>query len=239
MLPRISLSHIISLFFIIRHYSSGSVTSLIVSFHSKPHFSSLLPLDGPEFRFSSGRRTLRLRGGVDVAMNDASSEEKDPRKWKVSDVQDFLEKLRTKLGEKTDLYLQIFSDNDIDGNILIGLNPQKLESLGIRSLGHREYLFEEIQTLKVASEQHSTVQWSPRSHRQPSWQAKMGMMRGPRPGEFELAMAAQNAPSAHPPVKIAAEAAPANTGTRTLTRAHARAPREPHRMPSASARLPP
>ncbi len=93
---------------------------------------------------------MRLRGGADITMSDAACQEPDPRKWKVSDVQNFLETLRSKLGEKTDLYLEIFSDNDIDGNILIGLNPQKLETLGVRSLGHREYLFEEIQALKVS-----------------------------------------------------------------------------------------
>jgi hypothetical protein len=154
MLSRIILSPVISLLFIVHPHSICSVTSLIVPFHLQPHLDSVV--DCPEFFFSTAPRALRLRGGGDVTMSDGSSEESDPRKWKVSNVQKFLERLRTKLGEKTDLYQQIFSDNDIDGNILIGLNPQKLESLGVRSLGHREYLFEEIQTLKVATG-HSMV----------------------------------------------------------------------------------
>ena len=149
---------------------------------------------------------LRLRGGNDVEMSAPATEKTDPRSWSVENVQEFLETLRPKFGLKTDIYRQIFSDNDVDGAILLGLNLQKLESIGIRSLGHREYLFEEIQSIKVVSFQRPAANQSAGSD-EPR-QAQIGLMRGPRPGDFEAAMAAQNAPSAHPPVKIAAEVAP-------------------------------
>ena len=82
-------------------------------------------------------------------MSSPTVDAADPLNWTVENVQEFLENLRGKFGLKTDIYRQIFSDNDIDGKILIGLTLQKLESLGIRSLGHREYLVEAIQDLKV------------------------------------------------------------------------------------------
>jgi hypothetical protein len=102
--------------------------------------------------------SIHLRGGGDIAMSSPTVDKSDPKDWSIENVQEFLESLRPKFGIKTDIYRQIFTDNDIDGNILLGLNLQKLESLGIRSLGHREYLFDAIQNIRVST--LSTIQSS-------------------------------------------------------------------------------
>lgn len=92
--------------------------------------------------------------------------------------------MRGKFAAKTEGYKSGFEENDVDGKVLLNLDDAKLEKLGVKSLGHREYLLEEIVNL--------------RSH--------AGMLHGPRPGEFEAAMRAQNAPPRHPPKLVSTTA---------------------------------
>src|SRR5215470_9709379 len=47
-------------------------------------------------------------------------------------------------------YAQLFRDNDIDGEILVGMNAGDLEELGISSFGHRRRLLNAITALRGA-----------------------------------------------------------------------------------------
>ena len=51
----------------------------------------------------------------------------DPKAWEVEHVLAFLERLRPRFRDRTDLYRELFTDNDIDGAVLLGLNEDKLE----------------------------------------------------------------------------------------------------------------
>jgi hypothetical protein len=95
--------------------------------------------------------------------------------------------LRDMLDAKTDTYMALFEENDVNGKVLLNLDVHKLEKIGVKSLGHREQIVDAIVSLREAA----------------------GMPHGPRPGEFEAAMRAQNAPPRHPPKLVATEAAPA------------------------------
>ena len=57
--------------------------------------------------------------------------------WNVQDVQDFLARCASKLGNKVLSYQQLVADNDIDGEVLEVLGDDDLKRLGIKSLGHR------------------------------------------------------------------------------------------------------
>jgi hypothetical protein len=46
--------------------------------------------------------------------------------WTVSDVLDFLETCRMKLGTKVDQYKQIFAENDVDGEVLADMSDEQL-----------------------------------------------------------------------------------------------------------------
>ena len=46
--------------------------------------------------------------------------------WTVSDVLDFLETCRMKLGAKVDQYKQIFMENDVDGEVLADMSDEQL-----------------------------------------------------------------------------------------------------------------
>ena len=85
---------------------------------------------------------LCLRGGSSTAANltahlargesvvkdaDASRLPSDPKTWELAHVLKFLEQLRPTLKDRTDQYKRVFSDNDIDGVILLGLTTDKLE----------------------------------------------------------------------------------------------------------------
>jgi hypothetical protein len=52
---------------------------------------------------------------------------RDPKAWEVEHVLAFLERLRPRFRDRTDLYRELFTDNDIDGAVLLGLNEDKLE----------------------------------------------------------------------------------------------------------------
>lgn len=52
--------------------------------------------------------------------------------WTVSDVLDFLETCRMKLGAKVDQYKQIFAENDVDGEVLADMSDEQL----LRSCKH-------------------------------------------------------------------------------------------------------
>ena len=120
-------------------------------------------------------RTLQLRGG---SIGDLPE---DPRSWEVAHVLAFLERLRPRFKDRTGHYKQLFADNDVDGTILLGLSTEKLEKIGVASLGHREHMVAAVHELREAS----------------------GMQRGPAPSTFDAAMLAQQAPPKHPPRKIA------------------------------------
>src|SRR5215510_10972005 len=49
-----------------------------------------------------------------------------------------------------DQYAQLFSDNDIDSEILCGMTEEDLKELGISSFGHRRRLFNAISALRGA-----------------------------------------------------------------------------------------
>ena len=51
----------------------------------------------------------------------------EARAWEVEHVLEFLERLRPKFRDRTDLYRTMFTDNDIDGAVLLGLTAEKLE----------------------------------------------------------------------------------------------------------------
>ncbi len=53
-------------------------------------------------------------------------------------------------------YVQLFHDNDIDGEILRGMTAEDLKELGISSFGHRRRLFNAITAL---GESHRPVMW--------------------------------------------------------------------------------
>jgi hypothetical protein len=74
-------------------------------------------------------QTLLLRGGSNTEglPSNAPDLPLDPKTWQVEDVLVFLESLRPKFQNRTDVYLKLFQDNDIDGAVLLGLNPEKLE----------------------------------------------------------------------------------------------------------------
>jgi hypothetical protein len=99
----------------------------------------------------------------------------------------WVDTLRDMLDAKTDMYMALFEENDVNGKVLLNLDVHKLEKVGVKSLGHREQIVDAIVSLREAA----------------------GMPHGPRPGEFEAAMRAQNAPPRHPPKLVATEAAPA------------------------------
>jgi hypothetical protein len=56
--------------------------------------------------------------------------------------------------------------------VLLNLGDEKLEKLGIKSMGHREHFVDALVALR----------------------SRVGMQHGPRPGEFEAAMRAQVPP---------------------------------------------
>ncbi|KAJ1481547.1 hypothetical protein T484DRAFT_1954082 [Baffinella frigidus] len=123
---------------------------------------------------------LRLRGGGDAGnTTDAVTDLDETRaaEWSVEEVLRFVESLRGTFSAKTDGYKTIFEENDIDGKVLLNLDDDKLAKVGVKSLGHREHLVEALVSLR----------------------SRVGMRHGPRPGEFEAAMRAQNAPPPHPP----------------------------------------
>ena len=67
------------------------------------------------------------RGESVVKDADASRLPSDPKTWELAHVLKFLEQLRPTLKDRTDQYKRVFSDNDIDGVILLGLTTDKLE----------------------------------------------------------------------------------------------------------------
>jgi len=55
----------------------------------------------------------------------------------VPDVQEFLGRCRTKLGNRVEEYQRVVAENDVDGEVLIEMNEDGLQTLGIKSFGHR------------------------------------------------------------------------------------------------------
>ena len=47
--------------------------------------------------------------------------------WTVSDVMDFLETCRSKLGSKVDQYKQVVAENDVDGEVLADMTDEQLQ----------------------------------------------------------------------------------------------------------------
>ncbi len=47
--------------------------------------------------------------------------------WTVSDVLDFLETCRAKIGSKVDNYKQIVVENDVDGEVLADMSDEQLQ----------------------------------------------------------------------------------------------------------------
>lgn len=60
--------------------------------------------------------------------------------WTVMEVQEFLGRCRTKLGNKVEEYQRIVAENDVDGEVLQDINEDGLQSLGIKSFGHRMFI---------------------------------------------------------------------------------------------------
>jgi hypothetical protein len=78
------------------------------------------------------RARLRLRGGAQESADADPIEAdavapRDPKAWEVEHVLAFLERLRPRFRDRTDVYRELFTDNDIDGAVLLGLNEDKLE----------------------------------------------------------------------------------------------------------------
>ena len=67
--------------------------------------------------------------------------------WTVEDVACFLEASRPKFGDKCDLYKRLVLENDIDGEVLVEMSDQHLQSLGIASFGHRHLILKRVQGL--------------------------------------------------------------------------------------------
>jgi len=60
--------------------------------------------------------------------------------WTVPDVQEFLGRCRTKLGNRVEEYQRVVAENDVDGEVLIEMNEDGLQTLGIKSFGHRMFI---------------------------------------------------------------------------------------------------
>src|SRR5215472_16845105 len=58
-------------------------------------------------------------------------------------------------------YAQLFRDNDIDGEILVGMNAEDLKELGISSFGHRRRLLNAITALGGAPATRDVAQSAP------------------------------------------------------------------------------
>jgi len=68
--------------------------------------------------------------------------------WGVPEVCEWMETFRGKFGPKTDIYIQMVQNEDVDGDILADLTDQALLQLGVASFGHRHYLLKMIAQLK-------------------------------------------------------------------------------------------
>ena len=92
---------------------------------------------GKQSRPAGGLLVLALRGGGEgggrsiddtlVLAHDADNLLHNHTQWEVEHVLVFLERLRHKFKDRTDLYRKLFSDNDVDGTVLMGLTGEKLE----------------------------------------------------------------------------------------------------------------
>lgn len=152
-------------------------TMLPTCFTSSPTVLPSFSLAAPHACVAGARKgSLRLRGGGDddVMVDPPPG---NPRDWAVKDVLSFVEGLRHKFGERTDVYKTLMEENDVDGKVLLGLSPSKLQQIGMKSLGHREFFTEQVLNLRSA----------------------IGLKVGPAPGQFEAAMAAQAACKASKP----------------------------------------
>ena len=68
--------------------------------------------------------------------------------WSVDDVCDWLGTHRGKLGHKTDVYIAMAQNEDVDGEVLMDITDQGLQQLGVASFGHRHYLLKLIAQMK-------------------------------------------------------------------------------------------
>ena len=108
--------------------SGGSLAPTLAVSSRGSGAGSLSPLQ----RLGCRTWRLRLRGGAqesaDADPTDADDvAPRDPKAWEVEHVLAFLEHLRPKFRDRTDVYRELFTDNDIDGAVLLGLNEDKLE----------------------------------------------------------------------------------------------------------------
>jgi hypothetical protein len=108
--------------------SGGSLAPTLAVSSRGSGAGSLSPLQ----RLGCRTWRLRLRGGAqesadaDPTEADAAAP-RDPKAWEVEHVLAFLERLRPRFKDRTDVYRELFTDNDIDGAVLLGLNDDKLE----------------------------------------------------------------------------------------------------------------
>mmetsp|Transcript_25344 Transcript_25344/g.63936 ORF Transcript_25344/g.63936 Transcript_25344/m.63936 type:complete len:1095 (+) Transcript_25344:103-3387(+) len=77
------------------------------------------------------------------------------KQWTVEDVCLWLEGCRGKLGAKTDVYVQLIQEGDVDGEVLVDITDQGLTQLGVVSFGHRHYLLKSIQQLLGTHKGHA------------------------------------------------------------------------------------
>jgi len=99
-------------------------------------------------------------GSADIfESSDASSKQQkikrrietiDVNEWRIDDVIDWLSFLRDKDGVRMrEHFGEMFMENDINGKVLVDMTDDTLQSLGVKSLGKRMKILNEIQRLKV------------------------------------------------------------------------------------------
>jgi hypothetical protein len=96
-----------------------------------PAAALLLPRRPLMLRLTGGGAPRESESAEEVnaarAQGEPGAPPLEPRAWQVEHVLAFLERLRPKFRDRTDLYRTMFTDNDIDGAVLLGLTPEKLE----------------------------------------------------------------------------------------------------------------
>ena len=101
------------------------------------------------------KSALRMRGGASGTAEEASQLPHEPKTWGLAHVLEFLETLRPIFRDRTDQYRELFSENDIDGLVLLGLTADKLEKA--RAANEPRHRFALQALLRVHSRVHSRV----------------------------------------------------------------------------------
>jgi hypothetical protein len=108
------------------------VCLLVLGSRSSPEARDRHTYHAPNYALHvrSYHQALRLRGGcaeAPVPFPEAQDLPRDPKAWTVQHVLCYMERLRPKFKDRMDHYRTLFTENDIDGSILLALTPEKLE----------------------------------------------------------------------------------------------------------------